>query len=61
MKGKYITTQIIMACLASEAERKRTAAKRLPAINIDKKLAIHLNDMVEQDNENLSEGKLKVA
>jgi hypothetical protein len=61
MKGKYITTQIIMACLASEAERKRTAANRLSGIDIDKKMASCLNELVEHDNERQAERLLKVA
>ena len=61
MKGKYITTQIIMACLASEAERKRTAANRIPGIDIDKKMASCLNELVEHDNERQAERLLKVA
>jgi hypothetical protein len=61
MKGKYITTQIIMACLASEAERKKTAANRLPGINPGKIMERKFVDLDEHSNEHQPAVQLKVA
>jgi len=61
MKGKYITTQIIMACLASEAERKKTAANRLSGINPGKNMESKSDNLAELINEHRPAVHLKVA